>query len=45
VEFRVLAAYCGECHWLAETEGGIKIAAPELERALKATSPAVAKKR
>jgi dienelactone hydrolase len=45
VEFRVLAAYGGEGHWLAETEGGIKIAAPELERALKATSPAVAKKR
>ena len=45
VEFRVLAAYGGEGHWLTETEGGIKIAAPELERALKALVPAVAKKR
>jgi dienelactone hydrolase len=45
VDFRVLAAYGGEGHWLAETEGGIKIAGPELERALKALSPAVAKKR
>ena len=43
VEFRVLAAYGGEGHWLAETEGGIKIAAPELERAIKAMSPAAAK--
>jgi len=39
VDFRVLAAYGGEGHWLAETEGGVKIAAPELERALKAASP------
>jgi dienelactone hydrolase len=45
VEFRVLAAYGGEGHWLAETDGGIKLAGPELERALKAASPAVAKKR
>jgi dienelactone hydrolase len=45
MEFRVLAAYGGEGHWLAETEGGIKIAAPELERAIKPPSPAVAKKR
>jgi dienelactone hydrolase len=45
VEFRVLAAYGGEGHWLAETEGGIRSAAAELERAMKATSPAVAKKR
>jgi dienelactone hydrolase len=43
VEFRVLAAYGGEGHWLAETEGGIKIAAPELERATKAVSPAAGK--
>jgi dienelactone hydrolase len=43
VEFRVLAAYGGEGHWLAETEGGVKIAAPELERALKALSPAAAR--
>jgi dienelactone hydrolase len=45
VDFRVLAAYGGEGHWLAETDGGIKIAAPELERALKATSTVTAKKR
>ena len=45
VEFRMLAAYGGEGHWLAETDGGVKIAAPELERALKALSPAAAKKR
>jgi dienelactone hydrolase len=43
VEFRVLAAYGGEGHWLAETEGGVKIAGPELERALKAPSPAAAR--
>jgi dienelactone hydrolase len=45
VVFRVLAAYGGEGHWLAETDGGIRIAGPELERALKAPSPAAAKKR
>ena len=45
VELRVLPAYSGEGHWLPETEGGIKIAAPELERALKLKSPAAAKKR
>jgi dienelactone hydrolase len=39
VDFRVLPAYDGEGHWLAETEGGVKIAAPELDRALKAVSP------
>lgn len=45
VDFRMLAAHGGEGHWLAETDGGVKIAAPELERALKALSPAAAKKR
>jgi dienelactone hydrolase len=35
VDFRVLPASGGEGHWLAETEAGVKIAAPELERALK----------
>jgi len=39
VDFRVLPAYGGEGHWLAETEGGVKIAAAELDRALKAVSP------
>jgi dienelactone hydrolase len=45
VDFRVLPAYGGEGHWLAETDGGVKIAGPELARALKASSPAAAKKR
>src|SRR6202011_3935313 len=44
-EFRVLSAYGSEGHWLAETEGGVKIAGPELDRALKEPAPAVAKKR
>jgi dienelactone hydrolase len=45
VEFRVLPAYGSEGHWLPETEGGVKIAGPELERALKARLPGAAKKR
>ena len=45
VDFRVLPAWGGEGHWLAETEGGVKIAGPELERALKAASPKLDKKR
>jgi dienelactone hydrolase len=45
VDFRVLAAYGSEGHWLAETETGVKSAAAELARALKALTPAVAKKR
>jgi dienelactone hydrolase len=45
VDFRVLPPYGGEGHWLAETDGGIRIAGPELERALKALLPAAAKKR
>ena len=43
-DFRVLAASGGEGHWLPETEAGMKIAAPELDRALKAHVPAAAKK-
>ena len=35
VDFHVLAASGSEGHWLAETESGVKIAAPELDRALK----------
>ena len=35
VDFRVLAASGGEGHWLAESEAGVKIAGPELDRALK----------
>jgi dienelactone hydrolase len=45
VDFRVLAASGSEGHWLAETEGGMKAAGPELDRALKARRPAAAKKR
>jgi dienelactone hydrolase len=45
VDFRVLPAYGGEGHWLAETEGGVKIAGPELDRALKAMRPKPDKKR
>jgi hypothetical protein len=45
VDFRVLAASGSEGHWLAETDGGIKLAAPELDRTLKGLAPAVAKKR
>lgn len=45
VDFHVLAASGGEGHWLAETEAGVKIAGPELGRALKLLSPPVAKMR
>jgi dienelactone hydrolase len=44
VEFRMLAASGSEGHWLAETEAGVKIAAPELDRALKPLTPTSAKK-
>jgi dienelactone hydrolase len=42
-DFRVLPAYGGEGHWLPETESGVKLAASELDRVLKAQ--ATAKKR
>jgi len=45
VDFRVLASSGSEGHWLAETEAGVKIAAPELDRALKPLAPTAAKKR
>ena len=32
--FRVLPAWGGEGHWLAESEGGVKLAGPDLDRAL-----------
>jgi dienelactone hydrolase len=35
VEFQVLPASGSEGHWLAETEAGVKIAGPGLERSLK----------
>ena len=41
-DFRVLPALGGEGHWLPETESGVKLAASELDRVLKAQ---VAKKR
>jgi hypothetical protein len=45
VDFRVLPAYGSEGHWLPETEGGVKLAGPDLDRALKPRSPTPAKKR
>ena len=45
VEFRVLAASGSEGHWLPETEGGVKIASAELDRALKARKAGAANKR
>jgi dienelactone hydrolase len=44
-DFHVLGAYGGEGHWLPETESGVKLAAAELDRALKQRSPTSAKKR
>ena len=43
--FHVLAASGSEGHWLAESEAGVKIAGPELDRALKTLAPTAAKKR
>ena len=45
VDFRVLAASGSEGHWLAESEAGVRIAGPELDRALKALAPTAAKTR
>jgi dienelactone hydrolase len=45
VDFRGLAASGSEGHWLVETEGGVKLAGPELDRALKTLDPKPAKKR
>ena len=42
-DFQVLPAHGSEGHWLVETEGGVKLAAGELDRALKGRSPASAK--
>ena len=41
VDFHVLAASGSEGHWLAESEVGVRIAAPELDRALKLPTAAV----
>ena len=35
VDFRALPAFRSEGHWLPETEGGVKLAAGDLDRALK----------
>ena len=45
VDFRVLPASGGEGHWLVETEAGVKIAGPELDRALKRRAAAGRSKR
>ena len=45
VDFRALPAYGSEGHWLPETEGGVELARPDLDRALKPRSPTPAKKR
>jgi dienelactone hydrolase len=44
VEFRLLTSSGGEGHWLPESEAGVKMAGPELDRALKTLTPAAAKK-
>src|SRR5215510_9425529 len=44
-DFRVLPAFGSEGHWLPETESGVKLAAAELDRALKAKPVQAAKKR
>jgi dienelactone hydrolase len=45
VDFRVLAAYGNEGHWLPETESGVKLAGSEFDRVLKGLRPIAAKKR
>ena len=45
VEFHALPAFGGEGHWLAESESGVRLAASDLDRALKARPQAAAKKR
>jgi len=44
VDFHVLAASGSEGHWLAESEAGVKIAGPALDRALKLPATAVKKR-
>lgn len=44
VSFAALAAHGGEGHWLPESESGVKIAASELERALKPARAAAGKR-
>jgi dienelactone hydrolase len=44
VDFHVLAPAGSEGHWLIETESGVRIASPDLERALELQTPAVKKR-
>ena len=44
VDFHVLPAFGGEGHWLPESEGGVKLAASELDRALKGQVSAARKR-
>jgi dienelactone hydrolase len=44
-DFRVLPAHGSEGHWLPEAEGGVRLAAPGLDSALKPRSPRPASKR
>jgi hypothetical protein len=44
VDFRVLPAFRSEGHWLPETEGGVKLAASELDRASKGLVAAARKR-
>jgi dienelactone hydrolase len=44
-DFRELPPHGSEGHWLAETEGGVKLAGPELDSTLKSRSPTSANKR
>ncbi len=43
-DFHVLPASGSEGHWLVETESGVKLAASELDRALKGRGPATGKR-
>jgi len=45
VDFRVLPAHGSEGHWLPEAEGGVQLASPDLESAVKPRSPTSAGKR
>jgi len=45
VDFYVLPASGSEGHWLAESESGVKIAGPILDRALKRLAPTAVQKR
>ena len=42
VDFHALPASGGEGHWLAETESGVRLAEPYLDRALRGARPAAA---